>query len=166
MMLAIGIVKGIHIIGIALWGAGLIALPLLLARHMSGDQQQEYARVRRFSHYGYTHLLTPAAVLAVAAGTGLIFLREVFVPWMFAKLVLVGGLVALHAAIGTVVVGMGEHTNERQPPHPAFFLLPAITLLGAILLVVLSKPDLGEDLVPNWLHSPREIQLPLDEVPT
>lgn len=166
MMLAISIVKAIHIIGISLWGAGLIALPLMLARHTPDDNQDQYARVRRFTHYGYTHLLTPAAVIAVGAGIGLIFLREVFVPWMFAKLVLVGALVALHAIVGNTVVRMGEQTNESQPPHPLLFIVPALCLLTGILLVVLSKPGIGDDFIPEWLHSPRGLQLPLDEVPT
>ncbi|MET1756089.1 CopD family protein [Novosphingobium sp. RD2P27] len=165
-MLAISIVKALHIMGISLWAAGLIAVPLMLARHTPNDNQEEYARVRRFTHYGYTHLLTPAAVIAVAAGTGLIFLRGVFVPWMFAKLVLVGALVALHAGVGNIVVRMGEQTNERQPPHPLLFVIPALFLLTAILLVVLSKPGIGDGFIPEWLHSPRELQLPLDEVPT
>ncbi len=165
MMVAINIVKALHIAGIALWGAGLIGLPLLLARHDPDDPQDDYTRVRRFTHYGYTHLLTPAAVIAVTAGTALIFLREMFVPWMFAKLLLVGMLVVVHIWIGNTVVKMGEERNRHQPPPPALVIGSAGIVLFAILLIVLVKPAIGVDALPEWLLSPRERQLPFDEVP-
>lgn len=164
MTLVIAIVKGLHIAAILLWAAGLIALPLLLSQHKRGHGQAEYQRIRRFTHYGYTHLLTPAAVIAVAAGTALLFLREMFVPWMFAKLVLVGALVALHAWIGNLVVRMGEHVNKRQPSAILPLVLLAIALCVGILLLVLAKPD-HEVPLPDWLTTPRDHQLPVEEVP-
>jgi len=81
------VVKALHIAALILWSAGLIALPLVLGKHEAGEEQADYARLRRITNYGYTRIVTPAAVIAVSAGTALIFLREVFVPWMFAKLV-------------------------------------------------------------------------------
>lgn len=166
MMLAITITKGLHIAGILLWGAGLIALPLLLAQHAPDHGQAEYQRIRRFTHYGYTHLLTPAAVIAVAAGTGLLFLRGVFVPWMFAKLALVASLVVLHAWIGNIVVRMGEHNNQRQPSPTLPLVLAGMIILAGILLLVLGKPPIEKDVVPDWLQNPRGRQLPVDEVPS
>lgn len=164
MIFAIALAKAVHIAAILFWAAGLIALPLLLAQHKPGHDQQSYQRVRRFSHYGYTHLLTPAAVIAVAAGTALLFLRGVFVPWMFAKLILVGGLVAIHAWLGTLVVRMGEHVNRRQPSPTWPLILAALMLIGAVLLLVLAKPD-WSIAIPEWLATPRGRQLPLDDVP-
>ena len=165
MILATTIVKGAHMAGIVLWSAGLIALPLLLAQHRPGHGQDDYARIRHFTHYGYTNLLTPAAVVAVAAGTALLFLRDVFVPWMFAKLLLVGGMVALHAWIGDLVVRMGEQVNRRQPPRALFLLAPAVVLIAGILLLVLAKPPFDLRVLPDWLLTPRGNQLPVDEVP-
>lgn len=164
MSVLIPIVKGLHIAAIALWGAGLVALPLLLSQHKREHRQAEYQRIRHFTHYGYTHLLTPAAVIAVAAGTALVFLREVFVPWMFAKLVLVGALVVLHAWIGNLVVRMGEHTNKRQPSPILPLVMLAILLCAGIFLIVLAKPD-HEITLPDWLTTPRDRQLPVEEVP-
>jgi uncharacterized membrane protein len=164
MMVVISIVKGLHIVGIVIWSAGLIALPLMLAQHRREDSQLEYQRIRRFTHYGYTRLLTPAAVIAVAAGTALLFLRSAFLPWMFGKLLLVGGLVALHAWIGNVVVRMGEHSNERQPSPARPLVIAAMVLMLGILMLVLAKPAFNPEF-PEWLLSPRDRQLPVDEVP-
>lgn len=165
MTTIIPIIKGVHVAAIALWAAGLIALPLLLAQHRREHGQQAYQRVRRFTHYGYTHLLTPAAVFAVAAGIALLFLREVFVPWMFAKLALVAGLVALHAWIGNLVVRMGEHANRRQPSPILPLVVLAIVLGSAIIVIVLAKPEL-DPAMPDWLTTPRDRQLPVEEVPS
>lgn len=164
MTIVIAIVKGLHIAAILLWAAGLIALPLLLAQHDSGHGQADYQRIRRFSHYGYTHLLTPAAVTAVAAGTALLFLRDLFMPWMFAKLVLVGALVTLHAWIGNLVVRMGEHANRRQPSPILPLVLLAIVLCGGIFFVVLAKPD-HDPTFPEWMTTPLDRHLPVEEVP-
>lgn len=164
MMLVITLVKAVHLAAILLWAAGLVALPLLLSEHKSGHGQGAYQRIRRFSHYGYTHLLTPAAVVAVAAGIALLFLRDVFVPWMFAKLALVGALVTLHAWIGNLVVRMGEHANRRQPSPILPLVVLAIVLCAGIFYIVLAKPDLVPTF-PEWMTHPRERQLPVEEVP-
>lgn len=158
--------KALHIAALLLWMAGLLSLPMMLARHEEGEHQFRYARIRKFTHYSYTRLVTPAAVIAIAAGVPLIFLRGMFVPWLFAKLTLVALLVTVHAYVGHVVLKMGEEAGEQQPP-PAWPMVGAICLLiPAILLLVLLKPDLDVQQLPEFLRQPMERQLPLDEVPS
>jgi uncharacterized membrane protein len=164
-MLAISLAKGLHLAGIIVWCGGLLALPLLLTQHEPGDSQAQYGRLRRFTHYGYTRIVAPAAVIAIGAGTALVFLRDAFVPWMFAKLFVVALLVSLHVVIGGVIVRMGE-----QAQGSAIRALPVTgtlaVLISAILLIVLAKPQLDGTHLPDWLQAPRDRQLPLDEVPT
>ncbi|PPD03372.1 MAG: hypothetical protein CTY36_08030, partial [Methylocystis sp.] len=92
-----------HVLTLALWCAGLIALPLMLSHHDPSISQSDYARIRRYTHFAYTLGVTPAAVLAVASGTALVFLRDAFTPWMFLKLVFVGALVLTHGWVGHTV---------------------------------------------------------------
>ncbi|EQB05511.1 hypothetical protein L288_12765 [Sphingobium quisquiliarum P25] len=163
--MTVTLLKALHIAALLLWTAGLLSLPLMLARHEEGEHQFRYARIRKFTHYSYTRLITPAAVIAIAAGVPLIFLRELFVPWLFAKLALVALLVTVHAYVGHIVLKMGEEAGERQPP-PAWPMVAALCLLiPAILLLVLLKPPLDTQLVPELLQQPLGRQLPLDEVP-
>lgn len=166
MSLAIALFKFAHIAALLVWCAGLIALPIMLAQHEHGDSQHRYARIREFTHYSYTRLVTPAAVIAVAAGTVLIFLRETFVPWFFAKLAFVGALVVLHALIGNVVVRMGEEKGDVIAPRPFLPVALVIGTIVAILALVLGKPIFTPDAAPEWLQSPRNQSLPVDEVPT
>jgi len=110
------IVKGLHIAALVLWCAGLVALPLMLGKHRIDDDQADYGRLRLLTHDSYSFIVTPAAVIAIAAGTLLIYLRGVFEPWMFAKLVAVGLLVSLHALVGHTVILMSERRGEYAPP--------------------------------------------------
>ena len=157
-------VKALHIAALILWCAGLVALPLVLAKHDTDEEQADYARLRRITHGGYTRIVTPAAVVAISAGTALLFLREVFVPWMFAKLVAVGLLVALHALIGHTVVLMSERRGDYAPPSAVPLLGAMIVTMTAVLLLVLAKPVMP-DLIPSWLEAPHDRQLPFDETP-
>ena len=134
----------------------------MLARHDPAIGQADYARIRRATHYAYTFCITPAAVLAIASGTGLIFLREVFVTWMFAKLVLVATLVGFHVWIGYVLVAVAEREGAHRAPRPALPLLLLLAAVLAILTVVLAKPELDEIPMPGWLTEPRGHQLPFD----
>lgn len=154
--------KALHLAMLLFWCGGLFALPVMLARHDPAIGQADYARIRRATHYAYTFCITPAAVLAIASGTGLIFLREVFVTWMFAKLVLVATLVGFHVWIGYVLVAVAEREGAHRAPRPALPLLLLLAAVLAILTVVLAKPELGEIPMPGWLTEPRGHQLPFD----
>jgi uncharacterized membrane protein len=154
--------KAFHIGMLALWCAGLFALPRMLSRHDPAIGQADYVRIRRATHYGYAFVVTPAAVLAIASGTALIFLREVFDLWLFAKLVFVAGLVTFHAWLGHTIVHVAETEGTHTPPEP---LVPTLLLsvpVLAILLLVLAKPELGEIPMPGWLEEPLGIQSPFD----
>ena len=154
--------KGVHIAALSIWCGGLLALPLMLSRHDPAAAQDDYRRIRRATHLTYTICVTPAAVIAVVAGTWLIFLREAFVPWLYAKLFFVALLVAAHAWVGHIMVSVAETPGRDRPPQPylpfAAIFLPVL----AILALVLGKPDLGWIEFPRWLLEPRGGQFPFD----
>ncbi|MET0271270.1 MAG: CopD family protein [Sphingomonas sp.] len=158
-------VKFLHIAALSLWCAGLIALPLLLALHDPRRQQHLYARLRIVTHSAYTRLVTPAAVVSIAAGTALIYLRGTWVPWFFAKLLFVGVLALVHAFIGHVTLQMGERDGDYCPPPAWPIVGVAIAAMIVILTLVLAKPAIGTDLMPGWMTSPMHQPLPVDEVP-
>jgi uncharacterized membrane protein len=134
----------------------------MLARHDPAIGQADFTRIRHATHYGYVWGITPAAVLAIASGATLIFLREVFTGWMFAKLVLVGGLVTVHAWVGHTVVKVAETEGRHEPPGPLVPTLALVAVVTGILFLVLAKPELGELPIPGWLLEPRGGQLPFD----
>lgn len=160
----IPIFKAIHISMLAIWCAGLAALPLMLSRHDPAATIEDYRRIRRYTHLTYTVCVTPAAVIAVVSGTWLIFMREVYVPWMFAKLAFVGLLIGFHAWTGYVLVTVAETAGSHRPPRPGLPLALLSVPILAILVLVLTKPDLGTIAFPEWLTTPRGGEFPF-EVP-
>ena len=160
----LSIVKGLHIAALILWCAGLVALPLMLGKHRLDEGQADYARLRLLTHDSYTMIVTPAAVIAIAAGTALIYLRGVFEPWMFAKLVAVGLLVCLHALVGHTVLLMSERRGQYTPPAPLPLIIGSIATMTVVLLLVLAKPVVP-DIAPAWLKTPQHRQLPVEETP-
>lgn len=154
--------KALHIGFMAIWMAGLLALPAMLARHDRAIGQADFQRIRHATHYGYVWAITPAAALAIGSGLALIFLRDVFVPWMFAKLVLVAGLVALHAWIGHTIIAVAETEGAHEPPDPLVPVLLLCLCIAGVLGLVLAKPDLGRIPVPDWLAQPLGRELPFD----
>jgi uncharacterized membrane protein len=159
---AVPLFKAAHIIGLVIWCGGLLALPLMLTRHDPAISVQDYRTIRTASHITYTLFVTPAAVIAVIAGTWLIFMREVYVPWMFAKLVFVAALVMAHGWIGHILAKIGEEPSEHRPP-PAWLPIALVLVpMLVILTLVLSKPVLGWVVFPEWLTQPRGGQLLFD----
>ncbi|HBM60700.1 MAG TPA: hypothetical protein DD444_16090 [Citreicella sp.] len=154
--------KALHITGLLIWCGALFALPNMMARHDPAIGIADYQRIRRVSHYTYTFVATPAAVIAVIAGTWLILIREVYEPWLYLKLLFVAVLVAFHAWVGRTIVAVAESSGMHRPPAPG---LPTGVLCGTILVIltlVLAKPELRGLGIPDWLAEPQGRQLPFD----
>ncbi|WP_439574828.1 CopD family protein [Phreatobacter sp.] len=160
------VLKFVHIAGLAVWCAGLLMLPLLLARADNPVRAGEAARMRVFAHHAYNACISPAAVIATAAGGALMFVRWLFEPWMFVKLGFIGLMVVLHTYLGHCVTRLGETGYVRPAIPPALLLGAGLAVMGAILVMVLAKPPITVDGLPLWLRVPAGRQLPLPVVPS
>ncbi|TCT08312.1 CopD family protein [Aquabacter spiritensis] len=166
----IALLKGVHIAALSLWCAGLIALPIILqvyGRREEVRTQAGFSEFRLLVHAAYTRVVTPAAVVAISAGTGLIFAAEVRETWLMAKLLAVVGMVLVHAWLGHLAVRAAEHRGSYRMP-PALIALPASLLcMGAVLYLVLAKPDFQPmiDALPHDFRVPQGRSIPSDLVP-
>lgn len=166
----IALFKAAHVIGLVVWCGGLIALPIIIQAYGRTDNartQSGYSELRLLTHRGYVELATPAAVIAIGAGTALLFLAEVRDHWMIAKLAAVAALAICHAWIGHMVSMTGEHNGNYRIPTPVPVLIGAVGLIGVVLWLVLAKPDLAPfaSQLPDWLLQPRGRDLPSSLVP-
>ncbi|MEI4263720.1 CopD family protein [Roseovarius sp. D0-M9] len=152
--------KGLHIAALIFWCGGLAALPLMLSLHDKAASQADFTRIRHITHFSYVFAITPAALVAIGSGTALIFLREAYVPWLFAKLVFVALLVAFHAWIGGILTRVAESAGQHVPPKPVLPLILLLVPVLAILALVLGKPDLHGLPMPEWLTQTQDGQLP------
>jgi len=153
----IAAVKFIHFVGLACWCAALIALPLLMHAHGGMRDQRQFARFRLVTHVSYIAFATPAALIAIAAGTALVFLARVFEPWLLAKLAVVAAMVLVHVWLGHLIQRSGEQPGRARPAHPLVGLALALPLIGVVLALVLTKPDLSAltALIPDQFLVPR-----------
>jgi putative membrane protein len=134
------LLKFAHIIAIAVWSAGLICLPFLYVqrRRLSGNALH---RLHNFTRFFYVALVSPAAFVAVGSGTALIFVQATFEPWFAVKLAFVGVMVIIHVTSGAVILRLFE--PGQVYPHWRLVAVSLVTsfVVGAILVVVLGKPQ-------------------------
>lgn len=133
------ILKFVHVATIALWSAGLVALPFiyLQRRGLEGDALH---RLHAFTRHLYVVIVSPAAFLAIASGTALVFLQHTYVPWFSAKLGFVAVMTGIHIFSGLMILKLFE--PGRSYPFWRFLAVTTltVTVISAILALVLAKP--------------------------
>ncbi|WP_439815139.1 CopD family protein [Zavarzinia sp. CC-PAN008] len=145
--------KLVHMAAIAIWSAGLLCLPALYVRRGRTVAGPSFHRLHGMVRYLYVTVLSPAAFVAIASGTALIFARETFEPWFSLKLLLVGAMVSLHVLTGLLVIRLFAADAFYPVWRSAGATLASLSVISAILAVVLAKPDLPH-LLPAELGEP------------
>ena len=145
--------KFLHITAIAIWSAGLIALPGLYMRRALVPNDQALHALQRLVRYLYVVIISPSAFIAIGSGTALIFVRETFESWFSLKLFFVGTMAFIHVLTGLVIIRL-FNKGYIYPPW-RFFATTATTVLAValILFFVLAKPDVP-NLLPDVLSEP------------
>lgn len=154
--MSVTLLKFVHIATIALWSAGLICLPFLF-RQRAGLEGDRLHRLHGLVRYLYVMILSPAAFVAIASGTVLIFLQRTFEVWFALKLLLVGMLVVAHILAGRVILKLFEDNGRYGAWHYLLAIVLTSTLVTLILVVVSLKPGWeiptfeGDPFAPGWL---------------
>ncbi|MDO5371032.1 CopD family protein [Paracoccus sp. (in: a-proteobacteria)] len=174
----LGLVKFIHLGAIAVWVGGLIALPWLMAQRRGITRRGGQRALHRLHAMGrmlHIGLVSPAAVLAISSGIGLIFLRETYSPWFTAKLGFVVLLGAGHVLCARTMVRVFADDPIEEDPEGKInprelrltpgraILLNGLIGLGAIgiLMMVLMKPPLEWSGLAPGLFQPGALAGPL-----
>lgn len=130
-----------HIIAFLFWGAALLYLPALIAigrrqaaLNLPGDQ-------RSMARFVYTHIASPAAMAAIAAGTAVFLIEHIVTFWMLVKLVLVTGLAVVHGVTGIFIWWLEDHPDKPALVWCWVLGLVALALMTAIIWLVLAKPE-------------------------
>jgi protoporphyrinogen IX oxidase len=157
--------KFLHITGIAVWIAGLLYLAAMLLQHGEVRDQQDFARVRMGSRFAYMGLVSPAAFIAIGAGGALLFVADALHPWMFLKLMAVGVLVIAHIQYGYLLTHLAD--EEATGPTMRVKAIAGGILISAFaaLWLVLAKPQVPTDFLPEWLTEPGFLQRSASPVP-
>ncbi|WP_439520885.1 CopD family protein [Hydrogenophaga sp.] len=132
--------KLLHMGAVIVWCGALLYLPWMLASAAVPATSASPALPRRWPRQVYIGLATPAALLAIAAGTLIFALQGPLAPWLMFKLAFVGLLVLGHGACGLLVLRTerGELGGLRQASR--FILVLLVACLLAVAWLVLRKP--------------------------
>lgn len=149
--------KAIHIAALIVWCGGLLVLPGLFVRR-ARLQKKDAAELHRLTRTLFIGITSPAGFIAVVAGTGLLFAREVFTTWMMLKLVAVGLLVVIHIRAGHVILNLFEDDGRYAPWRRWTMTAATSAVITVILVLILSKPAIEGNDVPAWLRTPGALQ--------
>lgn len=132
----------LHIIALLFWAASLLYLPTLISGSHDGQLHltNPGAKSESLARFLFTRISTPAALVAIIAGTVVFALEHIVAFWLIAKLALVSTLVVCHALTGTLIL----RTESQRVKHPrrwgALLIAVEVVLMAGILWLVLAKP--------------------------
>jgi putative membrane protein len=148
------LLKFVHLAAIAIWSAGLIALPFMFWQRRMIGAGLELDRLHRMTRFVYVGMASPAAFIAIGSGTALIFLQATFQEWFSVKMVLVGAMVMLHVAAGLVLERIflpgGRFGRFSYVALSSAYLV----LIPAIIWVALAKPRIDSNQLAAALFEP------------
>jgi putative membrane protein len=146
--------KFVHLAAIALWSGGLLAMPVLFWQRRTLALGPDLDRLHRIARLVYVELTSPAAFVAIASGTALIFLQATFTEWFSLKMLLVGAMAMLHVAAGLVLLHLFSPEGRFGRFSYLALMTGYIVVIVAILWVVLAKPHIDSTLIATHLFEP------------
>ena len=146
--------KFVHLAAIALWSGGLIALPFLFWQRRDLKAASDLDRLHRVTRLVYVELTSPAAFVAIASGTALIFVQATFAEWFSLKMLLVGMMAMLHVVAGLVLLQLFLPDGRFSQLSYLALTCAYIVLITAIVWIVLAKPHVDSNLIAVHLFEP------------
>lgn len=138
-LMLISVVKGLHILAVIAWMAGLLYLPRLYAYHSKATAGSEMDAMFKKMERGLLNIImTPAAILVVVLGGTLVLLEGVAIlgaPWMMVKLAGVAFLLGWHAYLMRARLAF---VQGRRPHSEKFWRIMNETPFIAAIIIVLS----------------------------
>ena len=133
--------KAAHISAVLIWCAGLFYIPGLFAVHPR-RRGEAFRRLRLMTRFTYIGVMSPAAVIAVGSGAGLIYVAGAEGHWLFLKLTLVALMMLFHIFCGRMVDHLSEGAARWSSRALMSLLVIPSLLIPGVLFLVLGKPVL------------------------
>lgn len=149
-MNAMVFVKFLHIMAISVWSAVLVSLPGLYVQRAHIVKDNDLYRLQKIVRFSYVRVLSPAAFVAIATGTGLIFLQNPFSAWFSMKLALVGIMVVIHVMTGLVIIRLFKDGEVYPVWRFVSVTIASGAVVGAIFFLVLARPEAPFALPSGW----------------
>ena len=136
------LLRGLHILAVIAWMAGLLYLPRLFAYHTRAEAASELDRtLEEMERRLYRIIMNPAMIAAWVLGAALIYVDGtgrgwdfLLTPWMIAKLSGVVFLTWWHHFLGRARKTFGNHANTRSEKF--WRMANELPFLAAIVMVL------------------------------
>ena len=133
-------VKAFHIVFMVTWFAGLFYLPRLFVYHAMSSDEPSLERFKVMERKLYHGIMAPGAVLTIASGLVLWLYYGIAGDWLYAKLLLVAGLIVYHLWCGSILRALRDGQNKRTHVWFRWFNEVPVLFLIAIAILVVVKP--------------------------
>jgi putative membrane protein len=150
MMNYYDLVRGLHIISVIAWMAGMMYLPRLFAYHAAAAPGSEMDRTfQTMERKLYRIIMGPAMVAAFVLGLGLIWIDGTarlgwgFLarPWMVTKLAGVVFMIGWHHFLGAARKRFAAGTNQRSARF--WKMTNELPFIAAIIMVIAVTTEFG-----------------------
>jgi len=148
-MMSYDLLRGLHILSVIAWMAGMLYLPRLYAYHAAatpGSEMDETFKVMEAKLLRI--IMNPAMIAAWAFGLGLIYVDAqargwefLARPWMIAKLSGVVFLTGWHAYLSSARKAFAEGRNKRS--NKFWRMTNELPFLAAIVMVLAVTTEFG-----------------------
>jgi putative membrane protein len=144
------LVRGLHIISVIAWMAGMMYLPRLFAYHAAAAPGSEMDRTfQTMERKLYRIIMGPAMVAAFVLGLGLIWIDGTarlgwgFLarPWMVTKLAGVVFMIGWHHFLGAARKRFAAGTNQRSARF--WKMTNELPFIAAIIMVIAVTTEFG-----------------------
>ena len=134
-------VKALHVISVIAWMAGMLYLPRLFVYHCAAQTGSELSETLKVMERRLLRAIINPAMIAAFVFGGLMLATPGIIDWsngwIYAKLVLVGGLTWLHHLFGRWRKDFEADRNTR----PARFYrianeVPTLLMIGIVIFVI------------------------------
>jgi len=136
------LLKGLHIIAVICWFAGLFYLPRLFVYHAMSEDPISKERFKIMERKLYRGIMMPSLLLTIIFGVGMIIKNPGYLNsgWLQLKLVLVSVLIAYHFVCGIFIKLFSKDANTRSHIFYRWFNEVPVLLLIVIVLLAVIKP--------------------------
>ncbi|TLU64280.1 CopD family protein [Thalassotalea litorea] len=140
------VIKGLHIIFMVAWFAGIFYLPRIFVYHAESDSLEVRAQLAIMAKR-LLYFVTPFAILTLIFGIALIVMQGMdwfrFSTWLHIKILLVTVLYIYHGYCFILLKRFQADCNQRTGLFYRIFNEVPVLFLFAIILLAVMKPFYG-----------------------
>lgn len=132
--------KALHIIAMVAWFSGIFYLPRLFVYHVETFDTAGYNRFCTMERRLYWNIMTPAAIVTIFLGLGLMHRYAGMPWWLMVKLGIVGLAVGYHLLCGYYLRKFAHHQNRHSARFFRIINEIPVLFLAAIVILVVVQP--------------------------